>query len=297
METNADNNLNCKYCDYNTKNKCDFKKHLVTKKHLKKKENYKGPIIEKQHSLVCDICGKVYKYKSSIEKHRKICAINNSNKDAYDKKMEEFIKQQSENMKSLVESLESAAVSNKNVINDLASKVGNTTNNYNTMTINLYLNKECSKAMNLTDFMDSLKLNLEDLHYTRDNGYVKGITNIFVKNLNQLEPTERPIHCSDKKNPHFYIKDENVWTEDTMNEKIDNSIETISKKQILKIKEWESHNPNWSDTEQGANSFMKMIEEIMGSKNKVGNAYETIKKDLGNNLDIRTLIENDNDNN
>ena len=57
------------------------------------------------------------------------------------------------------------------------------------------------------------------------------------------------------------------------------------------------HNPNWSDTEQGANSFMKMIEQIMGSKNKVGNAYETIKKDLGNNLDIRTLIENDNDNN
>ena len=180
------------------------------------------------------------------------------------------------------------------IIKDLVSKVGNTTNNYNTMTLNVFLNTECSNAMNLTDFMDSLKLNLEDLQYTRDNGYIKGITNIFVKNLNQLEPKERPIHCSDKKNQQFYIKDENVWSEDTSNKKIDKSIDSISKKQILKIKEWEKENPDWANTESGADLYMNMVKEVMGTaatENKA-RTYETIKKDLGNSVNIDPLIEN-----
>jgi hypothetical protein len=299
MENHLKNKLYCKVCNYFTKNKNDLKKHLLTKKHLKNISVFCRDVNDEENENACSGCGKIYKYRSSLLKHQELCLSKNVAKSSnlkdsfYDKKMESFINKQAENIKSIVESLESAAISNNNVINNLASKVGNTTNNYNTMHINLFLNKECSNAMNLTDFIDSLKLNLDDLQYTCDNGYVKGITNIFVKNLNQLEPTERPIHCSDKKNCNFYIKDENVWSEDKMNKKIDNSIETISKKQILKIKEWQSHNPNWDKSESGEASFMKMIQEIMGTRNKNENAYENIKKDLGNNVDIVSLIEND----
>ena len=305
MEKNTKQKLFCKVCNYYTKNKYDFKKHLQTKKHLKKFCESCSTIEENPEVFSCSDCGKEYKYSSGLLKHRELCPGRNNEKndknkkkekDIYDKKMQEFIEVQNKNMKSLVETLESAATSNKTALTNLASKVGNTTNNYNTMTINLFLNKECANAMNLTDFINSLKLNFDDLQYTCDNGYAKGITNIFVKNLNQLEPTERPIHCSDKKNCNFYIKDENVWSEDKMNEKIDNSIETISKKQILKIKEWQSHNPNWANSENGEVSFMKMIKELMGNTSKVKNAHESIKKDLGNNVDIGTLIENDDKN-
>tara|TARA_B100000424_G_C22907518_1_gene482746 strand:+ start:26 stop:943 length:918 start_codon:yes stop_codon:yes gene_type:complete len=303
METNTKKKLFCKVCNYFTKNKYDFKKHLQTKKHLNKFSELCSNTEDENDKYSCSGCGKLYKYKGGLIKHRETCPARNieendefqqkKEKDIYDEKMQEFIEAQNKNMKSLVETLESAATSNQNAISNLASKVGNTTNNYNTMTINLFLNKECANAMNLTDFIESLKLNYDDLQYTCDNGYAKGITNIFVKNLNQLEPTERPIHCSDKNNCNFYIKEENVWSEDKMNEKIDNSIETISKKQILKIKEWQSHNPNWANTENGEASFMKMIKELMGNSSKVKNAHESIKKDLGNNLDIGTLIEND----
>ena len=84
--------------------------------------------------------------------------------------------------------------------------IGN--NNNNTISINVFLNEQCKNAMNLTDFMDKVKISLEDLAYSKNNGYVKGVTNIFAKQLKDLKPTERPIHCSDTKRLQFYVKDE-----------------------------------------------------------------------------------------
>ena len=287
METNNIIIFECKICNFFTKNRCNYKTHLTTKKHLKKyeKRHENKKIIEESVKLGnnhgCEHCGKQYKYHSGLSKHLKVC---------------KFAKEEYKNDETVLMLKELMTSINKKdeIIKDLVSKVGNTTNNYNTMTLNVFLNTECSNAMNLTDFMDSLKLNLEDLQYTRDNGYIKGITNIFVKNLNQLEPKERPIHCSDKKNQQFYIKDENVWSEDTSNKKIDKSIDSISKKQILKIKEWEKENPDWANTESGADLYMNMVKEVMGTaatENKA-RTYETIKKDLGNSVNIDPLIEN-----
>ncbi|MAP67578.1 MAG: hypothetical protein CMF80_07770 [Candidatus Marinimicrobia bacterium] len=293
MKNHNDGKLYCIECDYKTKNKNDFNKHLLTKKHLRNIHK------KKDYQYKCPNCKKLYKHKNSVYKHEKLC--KKINYDSSDKKqesipidkVEELIRQHHKNITSLVSSFEDTVTSNNKVINNLVSKVGNTTNNYNTMTINLFLKNECPNAMNLTDFMDSLKLNLEDLDYTRDNGYIKGITNIFVKNLNQLEPKERPIHYSDKKNQQFYIKDEDVWVEDNTNQKIDESIDTVSKKQILKIKEWEKQNPDWANTEIGANSFMNMVKQVTGGGGDKKDAFESIKKDLGNSLDIGLLIEND----
>tara|TARA_A100001015_G_scaffold263715_1_gene310847 strand:- start:156 stop:1043 length:888 start_codon:yes stop_codon:yes gene_type:complete len=285
--------LYCSSCDYRTKNRNDFNKHLTTKKHFKKVNEKKG------YQFACDYCNKLYKYKSSVIKHKKLCKKNMENQNVQESvpldKVEELIRDHHKNMNTLVSSFEETVTTNNKVINNLVSKVGNTTNNYNTMTINLFLQNECPNAMNLTDFMDSLKLNLDDLAYTRDNGYIKGITNIFVKNLNQLEPKERPIHYSDKKNQQFYIKDENVWMEDKTNQKMDESIDTVSKKQILKIKEWEKQNPDWATTEVGASSFMNMVKQVTGGANNKDYAFESIKKDLGNSLDIGLLIENENE--
>ena len=113
------------------------------------------------------------------------------------------------------------------------------------MNINIYLNEHCKNAMNLTDFVENVKVSLEDLLYTKNHGYVKGISNIFVKQLKDMEPTQRPIHCSDKKRLQFYVKDDNKWEKDNSNEKIDKSIDKITKKQILAIKLWEKEHPNY----------------------------------------------------
>ena len=112
--------------------------------------------------------------------------------------------------------------------------------------------------------------------------------------MNQLELKERPIHCSDKKKQCFYIKDDNVWAEDKLNVKINKSIDSISKKQIRKIKEWWVAHPNWNDSDKGQESYMMMVAEVMGnpaySKMKT---YDTVKKDLGKSVDIGKLIEKD----
>ena len=80
----------------------------------------------------------------------------------------------------------------------------NTTNN---ISINFFLNEQCKNAMNLTDFINQLQVSLEDLQYSKNNGFIEGVTNIFTKQLQDLKPTERPIHCSDKKRLQFYVKD------------------------------------------------------------------------------------------
>ena len=104
--------------------------------------------------------------------------------------------------------------------------------------------------MNLKEFVDGVKMSLADLQYTGLNGYSKGITNIFVKNLSEMEPTERPIHCSDKKRLHFYVKDEDKWEKDTENNKLDSTIRSITQKQIIKLTDWVKLHPNWDSSDE-----------------------------------------------
>ena len=95
------------------------------------------------------------------------------------------------------------------------------------------------------DFLDNLQISLEDLKYTKEHGYAKGISNIFVKQLRDLKPNERPIHCSDKKRLQFYVKDNNSWERDAQHKKIDSTIQDITIKQIKQLKEWEKAHPNY----------------------------------------------------
>ena len=137
---------------------------------------------------------------------------------------------------------------------------------------------------------------MEDLQYTKENGYIKGITNIFVKNLQDMNPTERPIHCSDKKRLQFYVKDENQWQKDNENKKIDRSIETITQKQIQNIKAWEKQHPDWNTTEHGTELYMGMVKEVMGgmSENEKLKNRVHIKKELGSSIDINNLLDENN---
>ena len=182
------------------------------------------------------------------------------------------------------------------VLIDKLSKIPKSTNNImyqncgnKNMTINVFLNKNCKDAMNLSDFVNELDISLEDLLYTQQHGYIKGISNIFVKHLNDLQPSERPIHCSDTKRLQFYIKDDNKWQKDKKNKKIDKSIQDLTIKQIKHLKEWETQNPNYLHDEKLLGQWQKLVHEIMGpatdperEKDK-----ELIKKAIGTNVVIK----------
>ena len=249
----------CDRCNFNTSNKKDYMKHCVTQKHLRgqmitidKKKPEKSPIedpLDKDKPFVCPHCNKFYKYRSGISRHKKTCSK---------KPVDQITSLQKQN-EDLISMLKETADKNSNIINA-------TINNNQKVNVNVYLNTQCKDAISINEFINSLQLTFDDLMYTKDNGYVKGITNIFVKNLEDLDATSRPIQCSDQKKQQFYVKNESEWEEDDKHMKINKTIDSVAKKQINQIKEWQENNPDWHSTDAGIEEYMKIIQTAMGGK-------------------------------
>jgi len=181
----------------------------------------------------------------------------------------------------------------KGLENDV-SKITNINNINNKLSINVFLNEHCKDAMNLTDFVENLKVNIEDLMYTKENGYAKGISNIFVKQLQDMEPTQRPIHCSDNKRMKFYVKDDDKWNKDAANTKIDEAVLDVDRKQWRAIKEWERENPDYEKSDKLYKEYMELVRATMGGGNKKTIAINSkqIKKELGCTVKISSDLLN-----
>ena len=256
------NEYKCERCNYSTKYAQNFKRHINSSKHKKK---VCAPIDETK-KYVCE-CGKKYKFQSGLAKHKHKCKFINEQKEEKEKEEKEKLENQrdkeiqllkaeladlklqqekdTQNASKLLETVQQLA-ENTNKIVENAGSGNNYTDCYNQkMTINVFLNEECKNAMNLTDFVDQFKVSLEDLQYTRDNGFAQGITNIFTKQLKDMDPTTRPIHCSDSKRLQFYVKDENEWVKDSDGKQLDSTINKIKIKQANSLTEWELEHPDF----------------------------------------------------
>jgi hypothetical protein len=140
-------------------------------------------------------------------------------------------------------------------INTIIPKIGNVTTNNNMTTnmtnnnfnLNIFLNEKCKDALNISEFIESLKITLEDLQYSRSNGLVQGISNVMIRGLKELDIYKRPIHCTDMKRDTMYIKDQEKWEKDDTHEKIRNTIIKIANKERNAISVWVEKNPNWFD--------------------------------------------------
>ncbi len=191
----------CKKCDYTCKNKYNFNKHLSTTKHkMVTTGNMNGNCEVRNVEFSCGNCGRTYKYKSGLSRHRKACVeMNNSlvlkttnvkvataSMEGNDTTAINLLAQALSKQGDLIEKL----IENQK---EMIPKMGN--NNNNKISINVFLNEHCKNAMNLTDFVDNIKVSIQDLEYTNQHGYEKGISNIFTKHLTDMAETERQIHC------------------------------------------------------------------------------------------------------
>ena len=180
-------------------------RHLQTKKHIFKKYNQIQP--KKFH---CE-CGKEYKHRSSLFNHKKTCNINavdcpvKHNQKIIILEKEEDILSDKQMILKLLEKNDELI----KTIQTMAPRIGN--NNNNKFNLNFFLNEQCKEAINLSDFVNSLKIQLDDLEYTQLNGYSKGITNVIVNGLKSLDMYTRPIHCTDPKRTTMYVKDNDGW--------------------------------------------------------------------------------------
>ena len=251
------------------------------------------------------LCGKNYKYASGLSKHRKKCEpssvegsdeniIINISPTCVEKNIidleKESLKEEVIELKKIMKQIlnnQSQQTSNFESLKDVIPKIGNTYNNR--MSINIYLNEKCKDAMNLTDFVENVKVSLEDLMYTKNHGFAKGISNIFVKQLQDMEPTQRPIHCSDKKRLQFYVKDADKWEKDKSHEKINKTIDDITFKQIKNVKLWEKANPNYLEDDKLLMEWQVMIKNITGSGGDNINTKDksSIKRDLGMTVEVK----------
>jgi hypothetical protein len=256
-------NFCCEKCDYITVKKYNYDKHLLTAKH--KKSMFSNDFVAKSSNFsmyTCETCNKGYKDYSGLWRHKKRC-FDQTNKECNDLVINDkdtiilqLLKQNSELQQSLV-----AMSKEKTITNNIS------TNNSNNKTFNLqvFLNETCKDALNIQDFVSSIQFNLEDLENTGRKGYIEGISNIILKNLNKLEQYLRPIHCSDYKREVLYIKDNNKWEKECETKPIlTNAIKTIANGNIKQIKEWRDKNPDCTDSDSKKNNlYLKIVSNSM----------------------------------
>jgi hypothetical protein len=274
-ETNLSPKISQKYicdsCDYISCKLNDYKKHLETDKH-KKRENETFETEMKQNvakNLQC-ICGIYFNSRTTLWRHKKKCkedeqVIQPSNvittelvmeliKD--NKEMKQIILEQNNTISSLVKN----GISNNNNTNSLNN------NNNKTFNLQFFLNETCKDAMNIMEFVDSIKLQLSDLEKMGEVGYTQGISNIITTNLKALDVTQRPVHCTDKKRETMYIKDEDKWEkEDDNKTKLRKVIKKVANKNIRLLPQFREKHPDYDDADSSiSDKYSKMVIEAMG---------------------------------
>ncbi len=305
----------CEKCNYSTERKSQYERHLLTAKHLNvdnvdKNVDKKVPKGSKPFS--CE-CGMKYKHRQSLSIHRKKCklidfnndnndtnnAAENTSKENEEKKdmdfegvssdtIKEILKQNHEIVDLLVEerkrnneltnqlievTKEAKTVNNNNTINN---------NVNNTFNLQVFLNEQCKDALNIQDFINSIQLSIEDLQETGRLGYVDGMSRIFVKALNNLDETERPIHCTDAKREVLYIKDQDKWEKESKHgNTIQRTLEKIQDKNLSLLPEWREKNPACMDmNSKESDEYIKISMHTLGDNENPTKQNDKIIKNI-----------------
>jgi hypothetical protein len=287
----------CKNCEFGCSKDNEWYRHILTSKH---KYAHNGTNMEnsemiKNSSFICD-CKKEYKNASGLWKHKKKCCnkeeLNEILTPQEDSKSEicdkeliiMLIKQNSELMKETYEF--------KNMMMEfIKNGTHNTTNSHNkTFNLQLFLNETCKDAMNIMDFVDSIKLQLSDLENVGKLGYVEGISNIITSNLNALDVTQRPIHCADKKREVMYVKDEDKWEkEDDQKKKIRKAIKRVASKNQRLIPQFKEKHPDCLKASSNfSDQYNKIVVESMGGSGDNDNEKE---EKIIRNISKQVIIE------
>jgi len=285
----------CENCDYGTSKKSSFDTHILSAKHKKSTfSNQNQPEFCQilPSNFTCENCNKKYKDKSGLWRHKQKCNISqNSNKtpEISQELILTIIKQNSELQQTIVEQNNTIIEMSKNIQTTNSHNNNNTNSHNKTFNLQFFLNETCKDAMNITDFVDSIKLQLSDLIKVGEIGYVEGISNIITKNLNALDVTQRPVHCTDKKREVLYVKDENKWEKEDQDK---NKIRKVIKKVMIKnqrlLPEYKEKYPDYNNySSKVSDQYNTIIVESMGGRGD--NDYEKENKIIKNITKVTTI--------
>jgi len=263
-------------------------------------------------------CGKAYKHRPSLTRHKKKCtytvvkpmecekAAHTDEKAAHadekaahadEKAAHADEKAAHADEKKVLVILNTIMKDNQSILKENRElrkeikniKINNITNNNNQKyNINVFLNEHCKDAMCLEDFISNLHVTLQDVMKTAQDGFVGGVSNILIKNLNDLSALKRPIHCSDLKRQKFYVKDKEGWSVDASNQKVDKVIDDVAVRQFTKINDWTSVNPDYLTNDVKLKEWQTMVHKLSGSSDKKDT--NIIKKNMGQNTGIKDAM-------
>ena len=268
---NSASKFYCKCCHYGTSKKSSYDDHLLSAKHTKNQngnvlETNGNQILPKQCSskYTCEKCNKEFKNRSGLWKHnsKETCKKINEITEKNDISPQlialitELVKGQNGLQESILEIAKNGTNNNSH----------NHTNSHNkAFNLQFFLNETCKDAMNIMDFVDSIQYQLSDLEKMGEIGYVEGLSNIIVKNLNALDVTKRPIHCTDKKRETIYVKDEDKWEKDEDKNKIRKAIKRAALKNARLIQKFKEKHPDYMEYHSKySTQYHKLIIESFG---------------------------------
>jgi len=268
----------CEACKFKCYKEYNYKAHLATPKHQKFTKVYQS--LQKNatlsNSLVC-VCSKKYSTRMGLWKHKQKCIfvknLTNDTSDTNEIVLPDLKDINSIDKDGIIIKLLKDNEEIRQILKEVIPKMGNnttinnnnnTTNNntLNNFNLNFFLNEQCKDALNISEFVESLKITFDDLLYSKKNGLVQGISNVMIRGLKELDIYKRPIHCTDKKRETMYIKDKEKWEKDETHEIMKNTIEMIADKERNALQIWTENNPDWMETEQKQIAYLTMLRNI-----------------------------------
>jgi hypothetical protein len=279
-------NFYCEICDYTSCRKSSFDKHILSSKHRKSILSIKS-CKKVAPTNNCIFCNKIYKDPSGLWRHKKKCnehiiPTHNTSDNTCDNKdtqqLTELVMKVVEQNQELTKQIIELSKTPHNSISN------STVNSHNKFNLNVYLNETCKNALNISDFVSSLVVSVNDLENTSRVGYAEGVSNIFLNGLKQMDVHDRPVHCADQKREILYIKNNNEWTKDTDDKSmLTKAIKEVAHKNIKQICEWQKQNPEYRDPDSKQNDKYQriLLNAMSGStKEESDKNYEKIVKNV-----------------
>lgn len=297
---------NCDDCDFICSTKRLYNQHIKSYKH---RLNINDPTLIKSNLITCDNCGEIFGSKTTIWRHKKNCILlednnikiddnssncNNNDNNLFYGLLNEILnetkklKKEFKNQSETIETLKKVNLEQYKKIEETIPKINKTTNNINVMNdhsnnlnINVFLNEKCKNAINLSEFVNSIVVKIDDLERTKNLGFVKGISTIIISNLNKLDIYKRPIHCINQLQEILYVKDNNIWSqEDDDKRNMKCAIDAVAKKQLESVKDWENSHKDWHKYDKETDEYIKIIKQITNTEKEQNKIVKNIAKEV-----------------
>jgi hypothetical protein len=258
---NSQHTFFCECCNYKCSKKSDFEKHKMTAKHKMVTNGY-----TKLAKLFQCECGKTYKHRQGLHRHKQRCTIIDRNQ--YENKevngqimllLEAQQKERDEHKKEIQKLSEQ--------ITKMSTITNNTTNNNNNkFNLNFFLNTQCKDAMSIQSFMENLQLGCKELEHMGHVGYLNGMIDIFNNTIGNMDVYKRPLHCTDLKREVLYFKQGMDWERDSEDKQhLKKLIKNVEIKNYYNLQDWQKDHPGslQCDTPDSEH-YMKIATEALG---------------------------------